>query len=633
MTAARKRTLICLATFVIALILACGFSFCPPSVADAALPESWTDAAAGDAGDWYLDGDNLDIDGVKSTVDSWRISAAYDFSALADDPVVIAVIDSGVNSSHDIFGNGTCPDVFFRKASGEIIGTNTAGGTSFEDDASDRHGTHVAGIIAVLIHAFDLEDYIKIMPIKGGEAKSGGTSFSLSYVDKAIDFALENGADIINMSLTTPTNTTSAGGTQWNALFTDERADAALFVAAAGNDGKSSASGNFYPAESDNVVGVMNYAEDSLGGKTLSSTSNYGSGFDIAAPGNLILSADGSTADEYKKLSGTSMASPVVAFAAALLEVKWRASAFEEVPDGVSEARSAQQALSLHSADTAYSTKDRKYYTALDLSALVGKSFVYSEAIGEIVIAAGSVDVEMEVVSGDLTLGRASTLELGAVLPEGEDAAEYTFVWTVKFGGGNVYYGTRQNFAVSYNAADVATMNTVSVLLEVYSDAGLLVGSDALVLSPSYADESDFAITVDGKATGDESPSQSVDSGTVFSVSYIEYASPDTETVWYLDGEEAARANRFAPEFDAAGTHTVKVVVYENGTAVYERSIVVEFNAKSVASPGDIWGKIEQSFEDNRDTYILVGVVLGLAVVIVGAVVVAIVIRRGNRRA
>ena len=376
----------------------------------------------------------------------------------------------------------------------------------------------------------------------------------------------------------------------------------------------------------------MSYAEDSLGGKTLSSTSNYGSGFDIAAPGNFLLSANGATADGYKELSGTSMASPVVAFAAALLEVKWRASVFEEVPDGVSEARSAQQALSLHSADTAYSTKDRKYYTALDLSALVGKSFVYSEAKGEMVIASGFVDVEMEVVSGDLTLGRAGTLELGAVLPEGEDAAEYTFVWTVKFGGGNVYYGPRQNFAVSYNAADVATMNTVSVLLEVYSDAGLLVGSDALVLSPSYADESDFAISVDGKAIGDESPSQSVDSGTVFSVSYIEYASPDTETVWYLDGEEVARANRFAPEFDAAGTHTVKVVVYENGTAVYERSIVVEFSAKSVA-PDDIWGKIEQSFEDNRDTYIVVGVVLGLAVVIVGAVVIAIVIRRGNRRA
>lgn len=626
MTAARKRTLICLATFVIALILACGFSFCPPSVADAALPESWTDAAAGDAGDWYLDGDNLDIDGVKSTVDSWRISAAYDFSALADDPLVIAVIDSGVNPSHDIFGGGgSCPDVFFRDSSGAIVGANTAGGASFVDNASDRHGTHVAGIIAVLIHALDLEDYIKIMPIKAGTPEGTKTSFSLTDVREAITFALSNGADIVNMSLTAD----SAG---WD-IVSDSNADAALFVAAAGNDGKSSASGNFYPAESDNVVGVMNYAEDSLGGKTLSSTSNYGSGFDIAAPGNLILSADGSTADRYKQLSGTSMASPVVAFAAALLEVKWRASVFEEVPDGVSEARSAQQALSLHSADTAYSTKDRKYYTALDLSALVGKSFVYSEAKGEMVIASGSVDAEMEVVSGDLTLGRAGTLELGAVLPEGEDAAEYTFVWTVKFGGGNVYYGTRQNFAVSYNAADVATMNTVSVLLEVYSDAGLLVGSDTLVLSPSYADESDFAITVDGKAIGDESPSQSVDSGTVFSVSYIEYASPDAETVWYLDGEEAARANRFAPEFDAAGTHTVKVVVYENGAAVYERSIVVEFNAKSVASPDDIWGKIEQSFEDNRDIYILVGVVLGLAVVIVGAVVVAIVIRRGNRRA
>lgn len=611
---------------MVALAFACGFSFAPPLVADALLPDSWNEAAAGDAGDWYLDGDNLDIDGVKSTVDSWRISAAYDFSALADDPVVIAVIDSGVNSSHEIFGgNGSCPDVFLRDSSGEIVGANTAGGTSFEDDASDRHGTHVAGIIAVLIHALDLEDYIKIMPIKAGTPEGTKTSFSLTDVREAITFALSNGADIVNMSLTAD----SAG---WN-IVTDSNADAALFVAAAGNDGKSSASGNFYPAESDNVVGVMNYGEDSLGGKTLSSASNYGSGFDIAAPGNLILSADGSTADGYKELSGTSMASPVVAFAAALLEVKWRASVFDEVPDGVSEARSAQQALSLHSADTAYSTKDRKYYTALDLSALVGKSFVYSEAKGEMVIAEGSVDVTIEDSSDRITLGRAGTLTLGAVLQEGADAADCTFVWTVKFGGGNVYYGTRQNFTVSYTAADVATMNTVAVLLEVYSDTGLLVGSDSLVLSPSYADESDFALTVDGRAVGDESPSQSVDSGTVFSVSHIEYASPDTETVWYLDGKEAGRANSFAPEFESDGTHTVKVVVYENGTAVYERSIVIEFEAKSGTSVDDIFNDIEQSFEDNKGTYIVVGVVLGLAVVIVGAVVVAIVIRRGNRRA
>ena len=198
MTAARKRTLICLAAFVIALILACGFLFSSAQVAEALLPESWNNEADKRTGDWYLDGDNLDIDGVKSTVDSWRISSAYDFSALADDPVVIAVIDSGVNPSHDIFGGGgSCPDVFFRDSSGAIVGANTAGGASFVDDASDRHGTHVAGIIAVLIHALDLEDYIKIMPIKAGTPEGTKTSFSLTDVREAITFALSNGADIV----------------------------------------------------------------------------------------------------------------------------------------------------------------------------------------------------------------------------------------------------------------------------------------------------------------------------------------------------------------------------------------------------------------------------------------------------
>ena len=168
MTAAHKRTLICLSTALLALVLACGFLFSSAQVAEALLPDSWNTAADNSAGDWYLDGDNLDVDGLKSVIDWWKSSDKYDFSSLAEDPVVIAVIDSGVNSDHDIFGGDNCPDVFLRAETGKIVGANTAGGTSFEDDASDRHGTHVAGIIAVLIHAFDLEDYIKIMPIKAG---------------------------------------------------------------------------------------------------------------------------------------------------------------------------------------------------------------------------------------------------------------------------------------------------------------------------------------------------------------------------------------------------------------------------------------------------------------------------------
>ena len=64
MTAAHKRTLICLATAVLALVLACGFLFSSAQVAEAFLPDSWNTAADNSAGDWYLDGDNLDVDEI-----------------------------------------------------------------------------------------------------------------------------------------------------------------------------------------------------------------------------------------------------------------------------------------------------------------------------------------------------------------------------------------------------------------------------------------------------------------------------------------------------------------------------------------------------------------------------------------
>ena len=107
------------------IAVACVFSCLSAPVADALLPESWETAAKTSDGDWYLEESGLDA--VAEYVRSWLRSDSYDFSALADDPVVVAVIDSGVNTSHDIFGgDGACHDVLFRDATGEIVATGLA---------------------------------------------------------------------------------------------------------------------------------------------------------------------------------------------------------------------------------------------------------------------------------------------------------------------------------------------------------------------------------------------------------------------------------------------------------------------------------------------------------------------------
>ena len=102
-----------------------------------------------------------------------------DTAALKSDPVVIAVIDTGRADGTRSLRHGTAENVFLTK-SGNIVARNTLNNTSdVRDGASkDYHGTHGTGIVALLIRAFGLADYIKIIPIKAGEYHAGkGNNF------------------------------------------------------------------------------------------------------------------------------------------------------------------------------------------------------------------------------------------------------------------------------------------------------------------------------------------------------------------------------------------------------------------------------------------------------------------------
>lgn len=282
---------------------------------------------------WHLYQNNdLDIDAT----DAWDTTTGS-----AD--VIVAVIDSGVDLDHaDLAGN-------IWTNSGEVAGNSIdddgngfvddTNGWDFVDNDNDPtpapngldddgdgstdagivHGTHVAGLIGAEGNngagVSGVAWTVSVMALRALDDEGSGTDQSIS---EAMEYAADNGADVINLSLGAYGNSTElqAG--------VDYAQDAGvLVIAAAGNDATDLSSLGFYPACSTGVIGVAatNAADDAA------SFTNYGGDcVDVAAPGSSILSTlytDDPTydfTDDYGYLSGTSMATPVVSGAAALLK-------------------------------------------------------------------------------------------------------------------------------------------------------------------------------------------------------------------------------------------------------------------------------------------------------------------------
>lgn len=217
--------------------------------------------------------------------------------------VTVAVIDTGISQVPDL------KDTTFVKGYDFVNDKIDA-----SDDAG--HGTHVAGTIAQSTNngygVAGIAYQASLMPLKVLAASGGGT---VADIAEAIKFAADNGADIINMSL---------GGPGESSIM-EEAIDYAhrkgvFIVAAAGNSNENAAS---YPARYPHVVGVS--AVDSAGIKA--PYSNFGAGVDIAAPGGsengkiLQNTIDPDTGEAiFVGYQGTSMASPHVAGVAALIK-------------------------------------------------------------------------------------------------------------------------------------------------------------------------------------------------------------------------------------------------------------------------------------------------------------------------
>lgn len=211
---------------------------------------------------------------------------------------VVAVVDTGVNQHPDLVAN-LLPGYDFVDGDTDASDTSTSG-------ATDSHGTHVAGIIAAVmdntIGGAGAAPEAKILPVRA----LGGDGGTFSNIASGIVWAVDHGANVVNLSL----GGSSASQTLQNAVTYAEQ-HGVVVVAAAGNDGPTGDPS--YPAVYPTTLAVA--AADST--DTVASFSTRGSYVDVAAPGVNIASTDGLSSYSYR--SGTSMATPFVSAAAALL--------------------------------------------------------------------------------------------------------------------------------------------------------------------------------------------------------------------------------------------------------------------------------------------------------------------------
>ena len=280
-------------------------------------------------------------------LDSYGVKELWNKPIINKERPIIAILDTGVDLTHpdlkeNIWTNNT-----------EAYGTNDNDndGNGYKNDVhgwdfvnnsphirdNNMHGTHVAGIAAAANNGIGIvgaNPQAIIMPITVLQSDGAG---DIAKIIKGIDYAVSNGATVLNLSLGTYVNSLALRHSLENAY------SKAVIVAAAGNDSKciyvthdhlSPKPMPCFPAAYSFVLGVQatvkggslapysNYDDD---GANFSCESTFfdpdGFNYELKVPGSQILSTI--PGGGYKQLNGTSMAAPLAAGAiSALMMVK-----------------------------------------------------------------------------------------------------------------------------------------------------------------------------------------------------------------------------------------------------------------------------------------------------------------------
>ncbi len=247
------------------------------------------------------------IDGKKSSTVSGNGRGSVD--------VDVAVIDTGISTSH--------PEL-------NVVGGRACSGSSFNDQ--NGHGSHVAGIIAARDNGSGVVGVAPGARLWAVRVLNASGAGSFAQIICGVDFVTANAAtiEVANMSLGgsgfDPGTGCATGDALHDAICRSVQAGV-TYVVAAGNNNANAA--NTVPAAYEEVITVSALADfNGLPGGGAAATcradaddtradfSNFGADVDIMAPGVCILSTY--RGRQFATLSGTSMASPHVAGAAAL---------------------------------------------------------------------------------------------------------------------------------------------------------------------------------------------------------------------------------------------------------------------------------------------------------------------------
>lgn len=282
---------------------------------------------------WHLD--------TSKVKDAWQWLDDNGYQAGGNRDIVVAVIDTGVDYNHEdlainmwVNQGETADNGIDDDNNGfidDIHGVSTVGSKwDHNGDPLDDHGhgTHVAGVIAAQsnngIGITGIAYNVQIMAIKAAQYSGVLTS---SDIAEAVNYAAQQGADVINMSF---------GGTGRSLIEEDALASAfgkAVLIASAGNSGLPNEAclpryAAYYPASYNWVLGVMAQAPTpNSKGDNLAGFSNWdckaknGIEYEVMAPGVDISSTLPNNG--YAAWDGTSMAAPVVSGIAALLRTKF----------------------------------------------------------------------------------------------------------------------------------------------------------------------------------------------------------------------------------------------------------------------------------------------------------------------
>jgi thermitase len=479
---------------------------------------------------FYIGTPDADIDAPEA----WAVATG--------NSIRVAVIDTGIDYTH--------PD----------LAANFAGGFDFVNNDGDPmddhgHGTHVSGTIAAALNnptgnPAEEEGVVGVAPhaliLAYKVCRADGTCDDFA-IERAIAQAVTDGARVINMSLGATAVAQSLNESvqdAWNAGL--------VIVAGAGNDGVTT---RFYPAAFDNVISVAAFDED----HRRASFSNYGSWVDISAPGNVILSAypiaaclSSTTPGDtgcYNWLSGTSMATPHVSGAAALVWSRGDVTTNSQVVD-----------ILLNSADPQGGDAVRLDSWTIHGGLNIHNALSYG-ATNIAPVANAGIDQTLIDVNGD----GVEQVSLNGSASTDADGAVVSYEWRE---GGPVV-------GVTASPAVWLSVGTHILTLEVTDDSGATDTDDVVIIinvpnQPPVANAGADQTVADGNGDGSE----------LITLNGSASSDPDGTIVSYewREGSVLVGTGATAVVSLAVGSHTLTLQVIDDDGATAVDSVVVTVN-------------------------------------------------------